>query len=837
MEAEITSWISETNWIIADGSLETCVTFESLDSPIDEATVSSCKSPLLLTPPSPNSGSCEIKITFTQKHEIRQVYVRSTARVYEIYYAPSLQSSNEYLCTVRCSVAAKEEELQHSTEIDEAESPHLKRSSKQLTEDKCKSDSSSTNEDDWVEVKVSDSSLLNRGNTSLPSKNCTIQGTNTQDLYEATAEISDAEPCISITLRLLSLQNKSCIYIDEVYIFADPVDSADSENLSGRLENSAGSSLMAMLVPTILQLTKTGANRTKDEHAIDTREKQNSQEDVPKVIDSTRLESKNQAEGTSSTTNQPEVKLRERYKAQIPTRVPDTEQAKDVPPSRIEGVLEQLVSRVSRIEELFVRFEENMLKPINNIEARLQVVEQQLEVLSKNSQYPAFPSCTRFSAPEFSCNESGSNSFYNDGSEHPNSEALESDKKVPVNATQLLPTLVVTAPDFSNGDDDEETGEELEVVMDIQSDKPKKVSIDEALSSALAGFVFSSSSGTQKYTQTLKVKAPEFSNEDSKEDEMSSQTGGIECMKGAVSSLESHERVMNGPLEGFGENEGEFEDTFGAVMKSFNVDHFKERQGVDACGEIGKGGDSQDTDIDGVAKTDKAFDIAKEVDIDDVAKTDNCFAVAKEVHIDNLAKNESCITKEVDIDDMAKIDKSCFGVAKEVDIDDMAETDECFDVAKEVGIDDMAETDECFDVTKEVESDDMAKSDKSFDIKEGDFLRNILEFSPAPSVVDFKSMILDVRFTSKENSSSPLEALLGDVAESHVEAQGGNDVAIDGEQGGLILVDDGEPSRTCDNLFVELDSSEIGRVDLNMGGEEVQDHSSRDQEMFEVSLI
>lgn len=106
-------------------------------------------------------------VSFAQKHEVRQVYVRSTARVYEIYYAPNMQSSNEYLCTVRCGLAAKED-LPHATEGEEGE--YSNGSNKQLDE-KSKSDSNiSTCEDDWVDVKVPDSPLLDRTNSSLPSK-------------------------------------------------------------------------------------------------------------------------------------------------------------------------------------------------------------------------------------------------------------------------------------------------------------------------------------------------------------------------------------------------------------------------------------------------------------------------------------------------------------------------------------------------------------------------------------------------------------------------------------------------------------------------------------------
>ncbi|KAJ8751493.1 hypothetical protein K2173_016716 [Erythroxylum novogranatense] len=110
----------------------------------------------------------------------------------------------------------------------------------------------------------------------------------------------------------------------------------------------------------------------------------------------------------------------------------------------------QLVLRLNRLEDILLRFEENMLKPINSIDERLQCVERQLEVLSKKAQNVELLSCTRISAPEFSCSESETNSFYNSGS-----------------LCQLFAILVVTAPAFSNCDDEEEN-EEVEQVTEPQ---------------------------------------------------------------------------------------------------------------------------------------------------------------------------------------------------------------------------------------------------------------------------------------------------------------------------------------------------------------------------------
>lgn len=108
-------------------------------------------------------------VAFAQKHEVRQVYVRSTARVYEIYYAPKPQSSNEYLCTVRCGIASRDEEVLSAANLNEAALSHLNGANKELNEKKLRNDSNSNStEDDWVEVKAPDNPLLDCGST-MPS--------------------------------------------------------------------------------------------------------------------------------------------------------------------------------------------------------------------------------------------------------------------------------------------------------------------------------------------------------------------------------------------------------------------------------------------------------------------------------------------------------------------------------------------------------------------------------------------------------------------------------------------------------------------------------------------
>lgn len=469
-------WSSETNWTVSCGSLDSVVTFESFDFPIDSE-LTARKPPILLLPPSSSDFEpCEIRLNFSQKHEIRQVYVRSSARVYEIYYAPALQSENEYLCTVRCSAASVEDNLVPATDVKEATSVNLVGANGILPKGRVAGENNiGSNEDDWVEVKLP-VGRVDDGNTYLANQTSN-NIRNYQDYYEATAEINDSEPCMSLTLRLLSLQNKGCVFVDEVYVFADPIDTNDSENQTVDAESSAGNSLMTMLVPTLLGLSKSRSLQLHDQH---------NSKSVAKPIET---------ESESATSNNP-VNLSDQHDEKLLKQSEDKAESNQfqVPASyedkvcdltakntysynRAESLLEQLVSRVTRIEDICMRFEENMLKPINNMEARLQHVEQQVELLAKNSRSPRFEPNPR------SISIDGSH-FQLSDSEKEGSVSNETNK-LPED-TQVHEGLVATAPESLCCDEKEEV---IDVLESPKKEKPKKsVSIDDALAAALAGF-------------------------------------------------------------------------------------------------------------------------------------------------------------------------------------------------------------------------------------------------------------------------------------------------------------------------------------------------------------
>jgi hypothetical protein len=99
------------------------------------------------------------------------VYVRSTARIYEIYYSTDRKNnSKDYLCTVRCGVASQEpppsgEECMSQGSSNAATGEKHEQETKSLT--------SSSDEDSWVEVKIPESP---HGNSTPESQERNVIG-------------------------------------------------------------------------------------------------------------------------------------------------------------------------------------------------------------------------------------------------------------------------------------------------------------------------------------------------------------------------------------------------------------------------------------------------------------------------------------------------------------------------------------------------------------------------------------------------------------------------------------------------------------------------------------
>lgn len=672
-----------------------------------------------------------------------------------------------------------------------------------------------------------------------------------QDLYEATAEIDDTNPCISVTIRLLSLQNKGCVYVDEIYVFADPVDSVDSESQEKPHENSSGSSLMAMFIPTLMQLSKTtglsNLNALKKEKSLVLGDDLQATPASDSII-------KTQLIGNTSITDPQEVKLKEvkgswvgpsqpdavSQNAKIesnPVAVPSQTAKMDstVVPSKIaemennhsavpfqfakiecnrsalpsqvgiseskggfslggnvERVLEQLVSRMDRIEEICLGFQEKMVVPMSSMEARLQRVEQQLDTLTKNLQNSASPSHCRISSPDASCIVSDANTsdscpdYIVTRESEPDEKHLHAEipyvsphRSDSGNITQLLPGLVVTAPEFPDGEDEEGNASEQETSS--LKDKGKHT-IDDALSSALANFLSSMSVNSPKYTKSLTVTAPEFSNEDDDDDDHGSNS----------------EIAKNGSVRL-------------AVSEEFS--HIQ------------------------------------------VLASSNTLENGEKINPDSNYKPSEKIAQEAEEDDQLCIAK---GDQEEVNV----KTNSLAELNPETGFIDNSEEDDNGKINGQ-EGDSITEEGQSSrtehtvatEVPRKTFHENILEkvlgFSVGSSVVDFENPILDVKFISHTSPATErfLEDLLQvdtqettssidpSVKESNVDLsveeqlKSNGDVSVE-QQSNLISID-GEPANLVSDSHFSVDKDVCSSIPVNIDSDNLplsEDHKrKRDQ--------
>ncbi|XP_072956426.1 uncharacterized protein [Typha angustifolia] len=568
-EREETSaiWSSTTNWILSEGSLESSISFETSDEDAPPLVSSGL---LLQRPPEEDSSPCEVTICFREEHEIHRVYIRSTARVYEIYYSTDLgNKNNEYLCTVRCGPAAKEETSPSISEEAVADSESSNDRNMEKHEILVRNSSSNSDEDGWVEVKVPDSPLGNDPANSTPS-------TNIQMHYEATAEISDAGPCVSLTLRLLSLQTKTSVHVEEIYIFADPVESPSQGSPVSAAGKFGGSSLLAMLVPNLLHLPKTETGRIHDKYFSIDPDVQNSQYSAERtskssssVTASTRMgeaesDMKNSQfksaqelldikqvdghlgsgeklivqEAYSSMENKrlgpvtKETKVMENTEMELNQKITDPDQIPDpvtnennLASDRVEKMLDKLVSKVEKIESYCSRFEENMMKPLGCIEKRLQHLEQHFGAFVVEIQSlrrgpcssMSGPSCDKFDSQKKGCNSS---CMFRENAAFHGSSLPADVYRDSVAESKISAGRVVEAPYFSGEDSCDSQLRPDDVSGSLY--RPKRAgglvfkapefSSEEFDPSMPADFV--ASLAEPKMSPGLVVKAPEFSTED-----------------------------------------------------------------------------------------------------------------------------------------------------------------------------------------------------------------------------------------------------------------------------------------------------------------------------------
>ncbi|XP_044456180.1 uncharacterized protein [Triticum aestivum] len=477
-------WTATSTWAPAGGAaVEDAVSFETTE---DDAETSPA-AVVLARPPSDGSEDptpCDVTISFTGKYEIHRVYVRSTARTYEIYYSTDLKdASKEYLCTVRCGIAAQEPQPPGEECVSQASS---NAATGEKHEQEAKSVTSSSDEDSWVEVKIPESPLGNYTPESQEERNAIgICQKNTLAHYEATAEITDANPCVSLTVRLLSLQSKTSVHIEEIYIFADLVESSSDDSVAGP-GNMGGSSLLAMLVPGLMQISKSRDCKIDDKYFAEGLKAQlpegcalkdsipcgniakeaglygtNDSKFRPAGVQS-RLPPAQSGTICDDDGNQHEFPLNDPKPLPLPVKTTENAQvtlAKDktvsnlypeaspimnenvTPHNHIERMLDTLISKVEKVELCCSRFEDKMMRPLSSIEARLQRLEQQFDSFSVEIQ-SLRSSSARMSAPNVFPDTINSQQKEHNGGNSGTSASV----------MNRQPGLVMRAPEFSSED-------------------------------------------------------------------------------------------------------------------------------------------------------------------------------------------------------------------------------------------------------------------------------------------------------------------------------------------------------------------------------------------------
>lgn len=176
--------------------------------------------------------------------------------------------------------------------------------------------------------------------------------------YEATTDIAEVDPCLSLTICFPSIYASNYIYIDEIYVYADPIETFDP----------CQASISAMLLSSLAKLPN--SSTIPNEHSPEEK-------------------SVMQEASTSNTTNI----ISDSYHEQSEVNHNAIEYHNQLCIC-MKKLKDDLVTNVDRLEILCSKLEEKPLKPFDS-EMRMQKLEQKLDSLAiKNeSSYHCF--CSR----------------------------------------------------------------------------------------------------------------------------------------------------------------------------------------------------------------------------------------------------------------------------------------------------------------------------------------------------------------------------------------------------------------------------------------------------------
>lgn len=653
-----------------------------------------------------------------------------------------------------------------------------------------------------------------------------------------------------LTIRLLSLQDKDCVYIDEIYVYADPVESIDAGNQAMQQGSSNGGSLVAMLVPALMQLSKSGNRHVLDTHASGEVQKDDKIESGLPKIDATEIANRKNHIKESAVNRQYErLQKGDESASEAANFQPSTlarvqpEDMQDLPQERLERALEQLISRVSKVEDVCLRFEEKILKPIESMEARLQKVEQQLEIFAKNSQKSGMSHCGRISAPSVSCSQSNSSSFHNEGINYQPCEQSGLEKEFSfsnisnlshnapnsLNAPYSHPSLVVSAPEFLC-DGYEEDNDDLEQLKDSPCVKSKQTSINAALAAALTGFLSAATTHSSEHIETTSgfTRVGEKNQHSQHAVSLQFNENDSSTVENGCEESSHYTQTFAVAAPDFTEKEIGDEEQLNNTQSPSDLASVIRDDKNCYCSEIA----SPNVQRENPAATANSWYFTGKKSLHDLGSTSSAACAGKSrTYLDNGHLSE--ISESSAQDSSLKEDTRCSSMGNSIDsVLDQAE-DLANDSCQIIGETKLREPSSVFvdDVGKYItsEQDSGHESGNTSDTLqenaectkyvavEGcckDNLTGNCESSRA-SLLDFDIPILEVKFDFNDYTSltAPLEVLLDGAAESNVEApfiQDTGDVVLSAEEKNIVM-DDSEPTAigTSDHLLVDVGISSM----------------------------
>ncbi|KAG0577312.1 hypothetical protein KC19_5G147100 [Ceratodon purpureus] len=268
--------------------------------------------------PGPEKQSCEVTVRFKQQqHAIHCIDVLSTARTCEVYRQNEGDTDAEYLCTARGQLETVKETL--------------------------------------------------------------VSGVSVKSLYRAEMDLEDPDLCTSVTIRLLSLQDKSHVIIGHILVLVSPGPylAGGSQSAPAPVHAAVGggasaASLGAMM-PLMLQMAQ-GFSMP------DLKNKMSFISNASAESVSGRVLSQ-QGGGTAHE----ELAIRALAVKPGPSPVQShTPAPHPSPPGKSEALLEDVCQRLERLESVCARIETSLSKTLESFDKRLRILENGTDKPSEN---------------------------------------------------------------------------------------------------------------------------------------------------------------------------------------------------------------------------------------------------------------------------------------------------------------------------------------------------------------------------------------------------------------------------------------------------------------------